>query len=94
MKTMYIIKEWDNRIHPVTCMKESAHYVWIRLPGVWNTAQVRKDGRVFDSFEEAKERLVNFRMERVTSAEVSLDNAQQRLREAEALEIADELPEL
>lgn len=94
MKTQYIVEELINHIYPVTCVKETAHYVWIRLPGVCGTAQVRKDGRVFDTFEEAKERLVNFRMERVTAAEVSLDNAQQHLREAEALEIADELHEL
>ena len=94
MKTQYIVKEWINSIYTVKCVKETAHYTWIRLPGVRGTAQVRKDGRVFDSFEEAKERLVNSQMERVTAAEVSLDNAQQRLREAEALEITDALPEL
>lgn len=80
MKTKYEVSRFGDEITKVNVQRETWHSLWI------NGRMAPKEGRFFDSFDEAKSHVIALAEQRVAKCERNLTYLRERLERARLLE--------
>ena len=84
----YKAVEWMNKVTRIDAVKETKCFVTIKgISGTWREA---KEGIIFDTFEEAKNKLIEMHEARIAGFEERILYYKSRLAEAKLLEEMDE----
>ena len=87
METKWLVDSWLTEIEQVEAVEETARFINVRTMDKWrHDIRQRKDGKIFDTYEEAKAALVAHATRRVASAEQELLLANKNLAKAKALQ--------
>lgn len=83
----YVTYDYHPWIEKVECVKETSRYVWVKRKscGFENVWRMAKGTRVFDSWEEAHEKLVQTAANEVSTARLRLQKAQGHLGNIQGL---------
>lgn len=84
----YKIVEWMNKVTGIDVVKETSRFVTVKgCSGTWKEA---KNGVVFDTFEEAKNKLIEMHEAKIAGLEKQILRHKSRLAEAKLLDGMDE----
>lgn len=84
MATKWRVCDWSDKVEPIEVVAETAHFVTVRSKA-WGDGKEfarreKKDGKIFDTFEEAKEALIEDSRQRVKNAEANWQREKDRLK--------------
>lgn len=84
MKTMYQVVNYPAGVLECEVVKDTEHTVWVQME-YGDTRMYRKAGVFFDSFEQAKDAIVQDRRAKVRAAEEALRYAEEKMAKALAI---------